>query len=59
LLCIRVAKGNVLTVADIGAKRIEVAIKEPTFLLEAEQKAACDARYAARKAAKKQRRRGY
>jgi hypothetical protein len=32
---------------------------ERNALLEAEQKAARDARYAARKAAKKQRRRGY
>ena len=33
LLCIGVAKGNDFTVADIGAKQIEVAIKESTFTL--------------------------
>jgi hypothetical protein len=32
-LALGFAKGNVLTVADIGAKRIEIAIKEPTFTL--------------------------
>ena len=33
LLCIGIAKGNVLTVADIRAKRVEVAIEKSSFTL--------------------------
>jgi hypothetical protein len=33
LLCIRVAKGNGLAVADVSAKHVEIAVKESAFSL--------------------------